>query len=121
MTDQLPLYQLFATTLLLSTPSELHHLWIEQKRDFPLIAIALADLGFSITAIAAIEKEYFEPLKAKEALRQSFQDIGDSLKAGLPFYDPTGGVHPMTGQAKAIVAALRAADETSSAARFVKG
>jgi hypothetical protein len=115
MADTLPDFQLFAITLLLSTPSELHNIWIAQNRDFDtFVAGALDQLGFSPAAIAAAKLQIDQPLKTKADLRNAFASMRATLKSSFAFYDPAGGAHPLPGQAKTIVDALRGKDESSS-------
>ena len=101
-------FQLFAITFLLATPSELHHVWIEQRSDWPTIEAKLRDLGFSDDAIKSAKVNIFDPLT--NALRDSFSNIADALSDDLPFYDT--GTHPLPTEANIIVSVLRGADGT---------
>lgn len=103
-------FQLFAVTLMLATPSELHHVWIEQGQDWPTIAAKMKDLGFSDEAIQSAKVNIHDPLT--NSLSERFRDMAVALggDTGLPIYD--AGMHPVTQEAMIITSALRGVDGT---------
>jgi hypothetical protein len=105
-------FQLFGITLLLATPSELHHVWLEQNQDWPTIAAKLKDLGFSDEAIASAKTNIHDPMT--NALKQTFTHTAQMLQgdSGLPIYD--AGMHPMKTEAMVITSALRSVDGAAS-------
>src|SRR6266481_232421 len=101
-------YQLFAITLLLCTPTDLHNAM--KLGDWPTIKNALLDLEFSEVAIESARVNIFNPLTQRPVLAKAFGTIQTELKNGLQFYDPQAGAHPGGNEAKVIVAALRVKD-----------
>lgn len=97
----------FATTLFLSTPTDLHDVWVVQKLPFrPDIADTLKDYGYSDTEINDVEQEVFNPVNNTPALQISFNTTSTLLQGVIDAYDTTGA-HPGQTQAQNIVSALR--------------
>jgi hypothetical protein len=97
----------FATTLFLSTPTELHDVWLVQKLPFrPDIAATLAAYGYSNGEIDAVEREVYNPVNGAPSLQLSFNTTSTLLQGVIDAYD-TVGMHPGQFQAQQIVNALR--------------
>lgn len=97
----------FATTLFLSTPTELHDVWVAQKLPFrPDIAETLQAYGYSDSEINDVEQEVFNPLNGTPSLQMSFNTTATLLAATIAPYDGPNA-HPGGTQAKNIVTALR--------------
>jgi hypothetical protein len=106
------IYQAFANTFLLATPTELHRAWIEQRQDYATLSNIMGGLGFSDDAVTNARTTVYDRLNAKTEILDAMGNLAQKLAGG--FYPPNGGAHPMFGDAQKIVLALRHLDELSN-------
>jgi hypothetical protein len=107
MADVPAKFQLFAITFLLATPSELHHVWIEQGQPWDTVANELRGLGFSEDAIKSAKENIDDKLTSE--LKASFINLAETIE-DLPVYD--AGSHPGQQEAGKIASKLREADQS---------
>jgi hypothetical protein len=97
-------FEVFAVTLLLCTPSDLHNMWLDPNKDISdwkqhLILLGLSDDAIKL-GLAIMSDGHLRPH------RHFFGAIASSLKEYGLTYD-VGGPHPMLREAQKIVAALQ--------------
>ena len=105
----------FAITLLLSTPSLLHHVWIEEQASWDTIAAVLSEYGLTDDEIAAVQAEVYVPVQKDPAILNAFSGEAQLLAADISIYDPNVGAHPNLAQAAALISILRAGGMSANA------